>query len=50
MKQISDIFGSGSVGGGHDIAAGATIPLGKQEEFLKYAEELVREQFGIQNI
>ncbi len=50
MKQISDIFGSGSVGGGHDIAAGATIPLGKQEEFLKYADEIVKEQFGIQNI
>ena len=27
------------VGGGHDIAAGATIPIGKEEEFLEILEK-----------
>ena len=34
----------GGAGGGHDIAAGATIPAGKEEEFLKIADEMVRSQ------
>lgn len=32
------------VGGGHNIAAGATIPKGKEEEFLDYLEEEIRSQ------
>jgi len=32
------------VGGGHNIAAGATIPTGKEEEFLKLAEAIIRDQ------
>jgi RecJ-like exonuclease len=33
-------------GGGHDVAAGAKIPLGKEEEFLRYVEEKIREQLS----
>lgn len=32
------------VGGGHNIAAGATIPKGKEEEFLDLIEEEIRNQ------
>ena len=31
----------GGVGGGHDIAAGATIPEGTEIEFLKQLDQLV---------
>lgn len=31
-------------GGGHNIAAGATIPKGSEEEFLRLVDDLVREQ------
>lgn len=31
-------------GGGHNIAAGATIPKGKEEEFLQYFEQEVKKQ------
>jgi RecJ-like exonuclease len=34
----------GGVGGGHNIAAGATIPKGKELEFLAFAEKLVKKQ------
>jgi len=34
-------------GGGHDIAAGAKIPKGKEEEFLKHVEEKIREQLAV---
>jgi RecJ-like exonuclease len=34
----------GGIGGGHNIAAGATIPKGKEEEFLKLVENLIRKQ------
>jgi len=36
----------GGYGGGHDIAAGATIPKGKEEEFLKKIDEIVGWQLG----
>lgn len=32
------------IGGGHNIAAGATIPKGKEEEFLDRVEEEIRRQ------
>jgi RecJ-like exonuclease len=44
MRSTCEIIGNGSVGGGHDIAAGATIPLDKEQEFLEHAEKLIREQ------
>jgi len=36
----------GGEGGGHDIAAGATIPAGQEEEFLESAGQLVGQQLG----
>jgi RecJ-like exonuclease len=36
----------GGDGGGHDIAAGGTIPAGSEEAFLERADALVGEQFG----
>ena len=36
----------GGDGGGHDIAAGATIPAGREEEFVAAADEIVAEQTG----
>ena len=44
MREVSTILGEGSVGGGHDIAAGATIPINKKQTFLKLAEQIVRKQ------
>ncbi|MEE9151331.1 MAG: DHH family phosphoesterase, partial [Thermoplasmata archaeon] len=42
MKKSSEKVGG--VGGGHNIAAGATIPKGCEEEFLAFADKLVKEQ------
>lgn len=36
----------GGIGGGHNVAAGATLPLGKEDEFLALLEKRVREQMG----
>lgn len=33
------------IGGGHNIAAGATIPKGKEEEFLQLVEREIQRQF-----
>ena len=35
-----------SVGGGHDIAAGATIPTGTEEEFLEILEKEIKSQLS----
>jgi len=37
----------GGRGGGHAIASGASIPEGKDEEFLNLADELVKEQITL---
>ncbi|MDR0508615.1 MAG: DHH family phosphoesterase [Candidatus Methanoplasma sp.] len=42
MKTASEIVGG--YGGGHKVAAGATIPTGKEEEFLDIVEDLVSSQ------
>jgi RecJ-like exonuclease len=34
------------VGGGHNIAAGATIPKGKEEDFLDLLEQKIKDQLG----
>ncbi len=34
----------GGFGGGHNIAAGATIPKGKEEEFLDIVESMIKKQ------
>jgi len=36
----------GGDGGGHDIAAGATIPTGEEQTFVETADTLVAEQLG----
>jgi len=35
------------VGGGHNIAAGATIPKGKEDEFLDILEKKIKDQLGL---
>ena len=35
---------AGGDGGGHDVAAGATIPAGNESEFVEHADRLVGEQ------
>jgi RecJ-like exonuclease len=42
MKTVCEKFEG--VGGGHNIAAGATIPNGTEEEFLDLANEIVGKQ------
>ena len=42
MSEASEKVGG--YGGGHNVAAGATIPEGKKEEFLDIVEEMVRSQ------
>ena len=42
MKEASERVGGS--GGGHNIAAGATIPRGKEEEFLDIVEEMIKNQ------
>ena len=42
MKTASEMVGG--YGGGHKVAAGATIPFGTEEEFLDIVEDLVSSQ------
>ncbi|MFA5312443.1 MAG: DHH family phosphoesterase [Methanomassiliicoccales archaeon] len=44
MKRAAEAVDG--VGGGHNIAAGATIPIGMEEAFLGKADEIVSRQFG----
>ena len=44
MKKAAAILDS--VGGGHDIAAGATIPKGTEEEFLEILEKEIKSQLS----
>lgn len=44
MKKAAEEVGG--VGGGHNIAAGATIPIGKEEDFLSEVDRIVRRQLG----
>jgi single-stranded-DNA-specific exonuclease len=44
MKTASQAVGGD--GGGHTVAAGATVPKGTEEEFVTHADELVGEQLG----
>ena len=46
MKQATAEIGSGSEGGGHNIAAGATIPRGQEQRFLDLVERILRKQLG----
>jgi single-stranded-DNA-specific exonuclease len=42
MRQASALVGG--IGGGHAVAAGATVPKGKEEEFLDSLDKIVGEQ------
>ena len=44
LKKSASIFNG--VGGGHSIAAGATIPKGKEEEFLDELEKEIKNQLN----
>lgn len=44
MKKAAKAVGG--VGGGHNIAAGATLPKGKEEEFLNLLEKEIQSQFS----
>ena len=44
MGEASEAVGGG--GGGHDVAAGATIPAGEERAFVDRADELVGDQLG----
>ena len=44
MKKAGEAVGGG--GGGHRIASGAWFPKGKEEEFLKTVNDMVREQIS----
>ena len=36
----------GGKGGGHNVAAGATIPAGQEHAFIEHADSIVGEQLG----
>jgi RecJ-like exonuclease len=42
MRQASATIGG--IGGGHAVAAGATVPKGKEEEFLATLDKIIGEQ------
>ncbi|WP_340101995.1 DHH family phosphoesterase [Salinibaculum salinum] len=42
MREASQSVGGD--GGGHDVAAGATVPAGAEEEFIEAADDIVAEQ------
>jgi RecJ-like exonuclease len=44
MREASRSVGGD--GGGHDVAAGATIPTGEAEAFVDAADDIVADQLG----
>ncbi|HET7323393.1 MAG TPA: DHH family phosphoesterase [Halococcus sp.] len=49
--DLSSVMGEaaralGGEGGGHDVAAGATIPKGREDDFIERADAIVTEQLG----
>ena len=44
ISQVCQVVGG--AGGGHDIAAGATVPFGKKEEFIERLNELIATQIA----
>lgn len=44
MRECAETLGG--KGGGHDVAAGATIPAGTEERFIDMADAIVGEQLG----
>ncbi|MCX8181617.1 MAG: DHH family phosphoesterase [Candidatus Methanomethyliaceae archaeon] len=48
IKEAAEKFGG--AGGGHNIAAGAQIPIGREEAFLQYLNELISKNMGVGEI
>jgi single-stranded-DNA-specific exonuclease len=46
LQKACEEIGSGSEGGGHNIAAGATIPRGSERRLLDIAERILMKQLG----
>lgn len=46
LQEACQEIGSGSEGGGHNIAAGATIPRGSERRLLDIVERLLAKQLG----
>ncbi|MFX1562489.1 MAG: DHHA1 domain-containing protein [Promethearchaeota archaeon] len=46
LQKACEEIGSGSEGGGHNIAAGATIPRGSERRLLDIVERLLAKQLG----
>jgi RecJ-like exonuclease len=49
--DLSVVMGEASAavdggGGGHNVAAGATVPAGREQEFIEHADDIVGEQLG----
>lgn len=44
MRQAAEAVGG--AGGGHNVAAGASVPEGKEEEFLRSANDIVEKQLS----
>ncbi len=44
MRTASEAVGG--TGGGHNVAAGAAVPAGREEEFLHRADQLLRDQLS----
>ncbi|MEM4406031.1 MAG: DHH family phosphoesterase [Candidatus Methanomethylicaceae archaeon] len=44
IKEAAEKFGG--TGGGHNIAAGGQIPIGQEEAFLQYLNELISKNIG----
>ncbi len=42
MREASEVVGG--YGGGHNVAAGASIPKGKEDEFLDIVEKMIKKQ------
>ena len=45
MKQVSTTLGGH--GGGHQIAAGATLTLDKEQEFIEQTNQILQQQIGV---
>lgn len=44
MKRVAE--GVKGTGGGHAVASGATIPIGKKDEFVKAMDDIIGKQLG----
>ena len=45
MRKIANKLNG--YGGGHMIASGATIPSDKEDEFIKFVDDVISKQMGL---